>query len=508
MSAQPCDSLSTPGPPRRFRSSSEELEPSRPAHCRQPQTAMPSLTGIPRYLKPPSRGSSMTGSRTGFSRVTVAPSGSSAAGAASTTGASSRPLQRQLSIMDLVNQAAKKEETEAALAVARRAARSQLMLSAVAAGEAGGASSPAGATAAAAAAATGGKPPMSPQLQSKTNGKGSSGSSQPCASQSRRQAAAVCLVSPKVDDSPAATEMANGQQLRLTVLQQAHGSNSSPLLASKPQPVALLPSQACGSSECGSEDGAGTPPSSCGSLSSSCSSSSLCSAASGLSNASTLSGGSRPKSILLNRTSSSSSSSAGSSPRFSKRVTWKDGSADGGQDLVAVLLLEDTPEMRRVRKDTWPERPGSRRDAADAAVAAAAAASATAAALAEAPFMAQQPGLEKDGRSPQLVSKLLQQPARLLDWRDKLRLLQQERRQQRVAQVQAGWEQQTKQPRHHRLGHQQQQVEQQQVEQQQVQHKQQASVVTADCVKPACAAAGPMCLEAVAAARLPLPAAC
>jgi hypothetical protein len=183
-------------------------------------------------------------------------------------------------------------------------------------------------------------------------------------------------------------------------------------------------------------------------------------------------------------------------------VTWKDGSADEeavGQDLVAVLLLEDTPEMRRVRKDTWPERPGARRDAADAAAAAAEAAAA-AATVAEVPAKDQQLGKEKDAGSPRLVSKLLEQPARLLDWRDKLRLLQQERRQQRLAQVQAGWEQQTKQPRRQQQG--QQQADQQQ-------EQQAASVAAADCVKPAaCTAAGPICLNAVAAAVLTQPAAC
>jgi hypothetical protein len=107
---------------------------------------------------------------------------------------------------------------------------------------------------------------------------------------------------------------------------------------------------------------------------------------------------------------------------------------------------------------------------------------------------------DKGAVSPRLVAKLLEPPARLLDWRDKLRLLQQERRQQRVAQVQAGWEQQTKQPRHQ---------QQRDVQQEQQQQQQQAAVPAADCVKPAgCAAAGPICLNAVAAASLPQPAAC
>jgi hypothetical protein len=148
-------------------------------------------------------------------------------------------------------------------------------------------------------------------------------------------------------------------------------------------------------------------------------------------------------------------------------VTWKDGAADEeavGRDLVAVLLLEDTPEMRRVRKDTWPERPGARRDAADAAAEAAEAAAAAAATAAEASCRDQQQVKDKGAVSPRLVAKLLEPPARLLDWRDKLRLLQQERRQQRVAQVQAGWEQQTKQPRHQ----QQRDVQQEQQQQQQV----------------------------------------
>jgi hypothetical protein len=102
------------------------------------------------------------------------------------------------------------------------------------------------------------------------------------------------------------------------------------------------------------------------------------------------------------------------------------------------------------------------------------------------------------------VSKLLEPPAKLLDWRDKLRLLQQERRQQRLAQVQAGWEQQTKQPRHH-----QQQKQQQHDQLQQQGQQQQASKVAVDCVKAdVCAAAGPICLNAVAAAILPQPAAC
>lgn len=194
-------------------------------------------------------------------------------------------------------------------------------------------------------------------------------------------------------------------------------------------------------------------------------------------------------------------------------MTWKDGCADEaavGCELVAVLLLEDSAEMRRVRRDTWPERPGARRDAADAAAAAAeaaaAAASTAAAAGADVPPSEQQPGKGKGSSgSPPLMKQLLEQPARLLDWRDKLRLLQQERRQQRVAQVQAGWAQQTKQPRRQQQG--QQQAEQ--LPEQRQQRQQQDSTAAAHCVKPAsCTAAGPICLNAVAAAVLPQPAAC
>ena len=105
-----------------------------------------------------------------------------------------------------------------------------------------------------------------------------------------------------------------------------------------------------------SDDGTLTPESS---LCSSASSSSLCSygslASSVISTCSST--GSRPKSILVRR--SHSSSSGASSPCASKHVRWRDGEsvrAEPGTDLVAVLVLNDTPEIRRLRKDTWPER--------------------------------------------------------------------------------------------------------------------------------------------------------
>lgn len=218
---------------------------------------------------------------------------------------------------------------------------------------------------------------------------------------------AVAAASPK-----AAVAAAHSCCTRSDVLCSVHD-------VSKHQQQHVVLCQAVGS-DCSSEDSAyGTL-----SMTSSASSSSLCSAASLISDLSTTSSNGKPKSILLLRTSTGSSCSSGSSPTF-KRVTWKDGQADQesvGRELVAVVMLEDSPEIRQLRKDTWPERPGARRDAAKA--------------------MDKQHQQQQQQPQSGLVGKLLQEPARLRDWRDKLKQLQTERRQHRVAQVQAVWGQQ------------------------------------------------------------------
>jgi hypothetical protein len=111
-------------------------------------------------------------------------------------------------------------------------------------------------------------------------------------------------------------------------------------------PAGLVPSHSC---DCASDDGSAsgslTPESS---LCSSASNSSLCSYGSLAS--SSCSGLSRPKSILVRRsTSASGASSPGGPAAAAKQVRWRDGESvkgDAGADLVAVLLLHDTPGER------------------------------------------------------------------------------------------------------------------------------------------------------------------
>lgn len=233
-------------------------------------------------------------------------------------------------------------------------------------------------------------------------------------SQQTTTAGAAAKSTPQASNSTAQPECLHQQQ------QQRHPSQDPARC--------VLPEYLVCSSDCGS-DGSTTPPA-C--LSSSASSSSLNSAASFLSAASSNSNSLlKLKSILLTRTSIGSSCSSGSS--FSKRVTWKDGQSDEetvGHELVTVRVMDDDPDVRQLRKDTWPERPGARRDLLDQQAAAAAE---------EAKKQQQQ---QQQQQQTSLVGKLLQEPTKLRDWREKLRQLQADRRQQRLAQVQAVWERQ------------------------------------------------------------------
>lgn len=353
----------------------------------------------------------------------------------------------QLSIMELVNQAAKQAELEAAAMAAAKRSGKRL-----------GQGSPHLSLAAAHAQ----KSTRSPKAQQSRIA--------PAVACSSPRPAAAGTVASYAGSSRDASPRGAAQQAIVSAFDQ-HSKLT----------LLVPPSQFSQGSDCGSDDPLSVASTS--SLCSSSSSSSLCSAASCGSNASTLSAASRPKSILLTRSSTSSISSSASSPRFSKRVTWKDGQADQqavGQELVAVRLLEDTPEMRAVRKDTWPERPGARRDTEAQEQQAAAA-------------VKDQQHHDRPGAAAGLVNKLLE-PARLLDWRDKLRLLQLERRQQRMEQVQAGWSkaQPNKQPR---SGSQQEQQMQQQHGNQQQQAEQ---------LKPAAGScgSGPIHISAVAAASV------
>eukprot|EP00775_Hariotina_reticulata_P009377 gene9377-9540_t len=97
----------------------------------------------------------------------------------------------------------------------------------------------------------------------------------------------------------------------------------------------------------------------------------------------------------------------------------------GGKALVAVKFLEDSTEIRRLRRNTWPENQSARREALEAA--------------------AREQQQQQQQSSLARAIGLLQEPAKLFDWRDKLKELQQERRQQRLGIVQAGWQAQQQQ---------------------------------------------------------------
>lgn len=204
--------------------------------------------------------------------------------------------------------------------------------------------------------------------------------------------------------------------------------------------VPLLPAMhsapAALGSDCASDDGSLSPESS---LCSSASSSSLCSYGSLAS--STCSAGSRPRSILVRR---SVSSSGASSPRGTapKNVRWRDGESvreDAGSDLVAVLVLHDTPEIRRLRKDTWPER-SKGRDVRELTVTVpirvGGAGGGSSGSASQQQQQAQAGGADCSAAAAAAANPLV---ATVKDWKEKLRALSAERRAQRVAEMQDTW---------------------------------------------------------------------
>jgi hypothetical protein len=181
-------------------------------------------------------------------------------------------------------------------------------------------------------------------------------------------------------------------------------------------------------SDCASDDGSLSPESS---LCSSASSSSLCSYGSLAS--STCSTGSRPKSILVRR---SVSSSGASTP---KNVRWRDGESvreDAGSDLVAVLVLQDTPEIRRLRKDTWPERSKGRGGLQELTVTIPIRVGGSSSSSSSQQQQQQQAGSADGSAAAAAANPLV---ATVKDWKEKLRALSAERRAQRVAEMQDTW---------------------------------------------------------------------
>jgi hypothetical protein len=151
------------------------------------------------------------------------------------------------------------------------------------------------------------------------------------------------------------------------------------------------------------------------------------------------------KSILLTMRAKASHVRSACSPHgSSKRVSWRDSapadtSCDGDTaQLVAVRILEDDPEMRRLRRDTWREYPGARRDALDALDAAAEQQRAAAVCRAAPGGGDKAQRDADDARDTAAATPSLPAPPR--DWREKLQLLQAERRAQRMTQLSATWQ--------------------------------------------------------------------
>jgi hypothetical protein len=228
---------------------------------------------------------------------------------------------------------------------------------------------------------------------------------------------------------------------------------------SRPLEAGAVAASPRGSSDSCSDDGVLTPESS---LCSSASNSSLASYGSIASSAAAAAGlVGRPRSILLSRSSASSASSS-CAGGAAKSVRWRDGARDhkdgAGADLVAVRLLQDTPEIRRLRKDTWPERPPTGRSSSRDAAAAASASTASTSLLG----VGSSAAAVAEGAANQVI-------AAVMDWREKLRVINAERRLARVAQLQASWT--AHQQQQHAAQQQQQHAAQQQ--QQQAHHQQQ-----------------------------------
>jgi hypothetical protein len=80
--------------------------------------------------------------------------------------------------------------------------------------------------------------------------------------------------------------------------------------------------------------------------------------------------------------------------------------------------------MRKLRRDTWPENPSARREAKEAAA---------------------REQHQQQSSLARAIELLQEQPAKLFDWRERLKELQQERRQQRLNIVRASWQAQQQQ---------------------------------------------------------------